>query len=77
MSINKVNHPDHYCTYPIEVIDMMISIWGEKAIIDYCIINAFKYRMRIGNKDNIAQDLEKERWYLNKAKELRDKLTKY
>lgn len=65
-----VNHPSHYNLYPIEVIDMMVSIWGVKATIDFCYMNAFKYRMRLGMKDSIEQDAKKELWYLNKAKEL-------
>lgn len=70
MSKEQVNHPKHYNFYPVETIDMMIAIWGKEKVRDYCLINAYKYRMRIGFKDNIEQDLAKEQWYLNKAKEL-------
>lgn len=66
----KINHPSHYNNYPVEVIDMMISIWGKENVRNYCILNAFKYRMRAGKKDDIDQDLAKENWYLNKANEL-------
>ena len=66
----EVNSPKHYNSYPIEVIDMMISVFGKEKVKDFCIINAFKYRMRMGCKDDINQDYEKEQWYLNKAKEL-------
>ncbi len=66
----QVNHPNHYNSYPIEVIDMMLDIWGIEKVIDFCYINAFKYRMRIGLKDDMEQDLKKEQWYINKAKEL-------
>lgn len=69
----QVNHPSHYNNYSIEVIDMMRKIFGEEKTADWCEMTAFKYRMRMGTKiDNpIEQDLEKEKWYLNKAKELR------
>ncbi len=69
-----VEHPSHYTNYPCEVIDMMVAIWGKEKVADFCEINAFKYRMRMGTKpDNaIEQDLKKEQWYLNKAKELRN-----
>lgn len=70
MSQEQVNHPAHYNKYPIEAIDMMIAIWGKEKTIDFCLMNAFKYRMRLGHKDNIQQDLQKECWYLDKAKEL-------
>ena len=35
--INKeeVNHPKRYNQYPVEVIDMMISIWGKEAAVNY------------------------------------------
>ena len=70
MSKEAVNHPRHYNSYPIEVIDMMLSIWGKENTINFCLMNAFKYRMRLGLKDSIEQDLAKEQWYLNKANEL-------
>jgi len=68
---STVNHPPHYNQYPIETIDMMISIFGVDKTIDFCIMNAYKYRMRLGLKDNIEQDLAKEKWYLDKANELK------
>lgn len=71
-----VEHPSHYNTYPMETIDMMVAIWGKEKVADWCEITAFKYRMRMGTKpDNaIEQDLKKEQWYLNKAKELRKEM---
>jgi len=70
MEEEKVDHPKHYNQYPIEVIDMMVSIWGKEKAIDFCTMNAFKYRMRLGHKDSVEQDMAKEQWYLNKAKEI-------
>ena len=69
---DNVNHPKHYTNYPIEVIDMMISIFGKEDVAKYCLINAYKYRMRLGlkNPDHFQEDFEKEQWYLNKYKEL-------
>lgn len=69
----QVNNPKHYNNYPIETIDMMVSIFGIDKTIDFCYMNAFKYRMRLGHKDDIKQDLDKEKWYLSKAKELTKK----
>ena len=63
-------NPSHYKQYHIEVIEMMVKIWGREKVADYCMMNAFKYRMRAGHKDDVSQDLEKEQWYLNKAIEL-------
>lgn len=70
---NKINHPEYYNIFPIETIDIMIKIWGEEKVKDFCIMNAFKYRMRVGYKDDVNQDLQKEQWYLLKAKELEEK----
>lgn len=68
-----VEHPAHYNTYSTETIGMMVGIWGKEKVADWCEITAFKYRMRMGTKpdNSIEQDLKKEKWYLDKAKELR------
>ena len=73
-----VNHPSHYNQYDIEVIDMIIKIWGPEAAALWCDITAFKYRMRMGTKpdNSIEQDIKKEQWYLNKSKEIRKNLIK-
>ena len=69
-----VEHPSHYNHYSSETIAMMVAIWGKERVADWCEITAFKYRMRMGTKpdNSIEQDLKKEQWYLNKAKELRN-----
>lgn len=64
-------NPSHYKQYPIEVIDMMIAIFGKEAARNYCLMTAFKYRMRLGHKDAVDQELKKEKWYLDKAEELK------
>jgi hypothetical protein len=71
-----VNHPSHYNNYDIEAIDMMARIWGPEATAQFCIMTAFKYRMRMGTKPNnsIEQDIKKEQWYLKKAKEFKPNL---
>ena len=65
-------NPSHYKQSGREVIDMMVDIWGKKAVAVHCEITAFKYRMRLGNKPDqpIERDLEKAKWYEAKAKEL-------
>ena len=66
----QVNHPDHYNDYDVEVIEMMRRIFGLEATLNFCKLNAFKYRMRAGHKDGntLEQDLKKERWYLDYIK---------
>lgn len=70
-----VNHPQHYNNYDMEVIEMMERIWGTANTAVFCEMNAYKYRMRMGTKPgvDIAQDINKEQWYLKKAKELKAK----
>lgn len=65
-------NPNHYKNFSKEAIDMMIDIWGKEAVATYCEINAFKYKIRVGDKPDqpIERDLKKAKWYLNKAKEL-------
>lgn len=69
----QVNHTRHYNNYSVEVIEMFRRIYGDRKTADWCEMTALKYRMRMGTKkDNpIQQDLDKEQWYLAKAKELR------
>ena len=73
--MSSVNNPDHYNDYSVEVIEMMIRIWGKKKMSEFCEINAFKYRMRMGLKgEQLKDDIRKERWYLNKSKELKESM---
>ncbi len=65
-----VNSPKHYNLYPIEAIDMAIKIWGKEKVKDAAVITAFFYRMRLGLKDGIEQELAKEKWWLEKYGEL-------
>ena len=72
-----VDHPNHYNLYDIEAIDMIERIWGAENAALWCEITAFKYRMRMGTKpgEDVTRDLNKEQWYLKKAKELRNKIS--
>ena len=64
---DAVNHPSHYNTGKIEVIEVI-----EDQGLNFNRGNAFKYIARAGKKDsaNEAQDLEKARWYLAREIEL-------
>lgn len=71
-----VNHPKHYNNYDVEVIEMMERIYGKDAVMLWCEMTAFKYRMRAGTKPNVSWevDIEKETWCLDKKKELKKTL---
>lgn len=67
---DPVNHPKHYAdTCSLECIDVMLIAFGKDAVINFCMCNAFKYMWRFRNK-NGQEDLQKAKWYLNKAEEL-------
>lgn len=63
---DKVNHPEHYSMCSIECIDMMKLIFGNEAVGDFCLMNAFKYIWRCKFKGGF-EDLDKAEWYLDYA----------
>ena len=60
---DKVNHPSHYTSGKIEVIDFI-----EDQKFNYHKGNAIKYICRAGKKDKSkeVEDLEKAIWYLRR-----------
>lgn len=63
MEKDMVNHPKHYKECSIECIDAMRLTFGDKAVYNYCICNAFKYLWRHEYK-NGQQDIQKGKWYI-------------
>ena len=64
-----INHPSHYTHGGMECIDEMLIIFGKEAVMNFCLLNAWKYRKRALYK-NGEQDMEKSDWYIAKYKEL-------
>lgn len=62
---DPVNRPAHYTSGGIECIDAMQAAFGDEAVRDFCLCNAFKYLWRHRNKNGV-EDLKKCRWYLNR-----------
>ena len=60
---NNVNHPSHYTSGKIEVIDFI-----EDKELGFHLGNAVKYISRAGRKnpDKIVEDLQKAVWYINR-----------
>lgn len=58
-----VDHPKHYGDKDdnYETIKV-IEAWK----LGFCLGNTIKYISRAGKKDNIIQDLEKAKWYLER-----------
>ena len=69
-----VNHPDHYKVGDYECLDVMKSLYGVEAVINFCMLNAFKYQWRCNRKNNCQEDLKKARWYNKKALDLMNEL---
>ena len=65
-----VDDPDHYRTGTFEVIDEMVLAFGIDATINFCVLNAWKYRARAPYKGKMAQDLEKADRYMQYAHDL-------
>ena len=67
MKPDTVNHPTHYTSgCGFECIEMMEMVFGKEAVIDYCVVNAFKYIWRHKQK-NGTEDIAKAEWYLKYA----------
>lgn len=60
---DSVNHPTHYTSGCIEVIDFI-----EDQNLNYHLGNVLKYICRAGKKDpsKTIEDLKKAAWYLNR-----------
>ena len=60
---DNVNHPSHYTSGKIEVIDFI-----EDKELGFHLGNAVKYISRAGRKDpdKIVEDLQKAVWYINR-----------
>lgn len=63
--IDKVNHPSHYQKDGKECIEVMLELYGIQAVINFCELNAFKYKWRAGLKtgESAEVDLKKAQWY--------------
>lgn len=69
----QVNHPSHYCKDGRkECIVEMEEKYSAGAVIGFCLLNAYKYLYRAGNKDNNSyeQDVQKAKWYFDYANKM-------
>lgn len=58
---SNVNHPDHYQSDKMEVIDVI-----EAFELNFHLGNVIKYIARVDKKGNDLEDLEKAKWYLQR-----------
>lgn len=63
--MNNIDHPSHYNTGSIEVIDFI-----DDQKLGFALGNAIKYICRAGKKDpeKTVEDLNKAIWYINHYK---------
>lgn len=73
---DPVSQPEHYKHGTFEVIDEMVLAFGLDATINFCILNAWKYRARAPYKGKMEQDLEKADRYMQYAHDLQLKKAK-
>ena len=67
---DNVNHPSHYNRDgAMECIREMVVVFGYEATINFCKLNAWKYRYRASEK-NGAEDMAKSDWYVKMVEEL-------
>lgn len=45
-----VNHPKHYKSTKFECIEVMRDVFGDEAVKNFCLLNAFKYIWRADKK---------------------------
>lgn len=62
--METVNHPSHYQSETLEVIDVI-----EAFDLNFNIGNVIKYTLRAGKKGDRIEDLKKAIWYLNRELE--------
>lgn len=62
--MSSIDHPAHY-QGEYECIDLMREIYGDEAVRNFCICNAYKYRFRAGKKsiETAQDDIAKAEWY--------------
>lgn len=68
--LEMVNHPNHYNTGTIEVIDA-IEDWK----LNFSLGSAVKYIARADHKHSAIEDLKKAVWYVSREIERREKQT--
>ena len=56
-----INHPKHYAGNKFEVIDII-----EDYNLGFNLGNTVKYVLRAGKKDDIIQELNKAKWYIER-----------
>lgn len=70
--MNDIKSPDYYKNREFECIDEMLIIFGKEAVINFCMLNVWKYRYRAGNKESAEEDMKKADEYMRFVYWLKD-----
>lgn len=73
---NAVEHPKHYNMGKYETIEVIEDWFSTDATLGFYLGNTIKYVSRYAHKDNPVQDLEKAKFYLDRAISLLKKVNK-
>lgn len=65
-----IDHPSHYDNGSMECIEEMRLAFGDEAVRDFCVCNAWKYRYRAGSKGDADEDRNKADRYMTYAARL-------
>lgn len=72
--MEQVKHPTHYnLEGRKECWDEMEEIFGKKETVHFCILSAYKYLYRAGEKGSAEKDLQKAEIFLAHAYEVNQK----
>lgn len=69
-NVDVVKDPPHYQHGMFEVIDEMVIAFGYQKTIDFCVLNAWKYRSRAPYKGKFEEDMDKANRYMEYAYQL-------
>lgn len=72
----NVCHPSHYSQDGRrECIEEMRVVFGDEAVREWCILTAYKYMYRAGNKSGNSEEQDKAKmaWYLDYAEKMEGK----
>lgn len=66
MTLDNINHPQHYFIGGIETIDYIRAKLSPEEYRGYLKGSIIKYLSRAGHKGDEKEDFEKARWYLDR-----------
>lgn len=64
MGYDKTGNASHYKANRVQTMFLFEQTFGTQALMTFCEMNALKYRLRLGHKEQpLEQELTKAKWY--------------